>query len=112
MVKPFNGMSQWAHFRYNNEGECRREGPTPSGHGRGRPQGKEVVNLHAMVMKKTIRQAESQPLVGRKEKWKTGTFALWGSKHIGDRSQEAMQRAEQPETTKNQTAFFRRGTGE
>lgn len=29
MVKPFNGMSQRAHFRYNNEGEYRREGPTP-----------------------------------------------------------------------------------
>lgn len=58
--------------------------------GRRRAQETEVINLHAIVLKKNIRLAESQALMGKKrEKRKRGASALWGPP-VRDGSQGAI----------------------
>lgn len=49
------------------KGDAEEKDPLLSRIGRGRAQETEVINLHAIILKKNIRLAESQALIGKKE---------------------------------------------
>lgn len=70
-------MNPQAHFKTTMKEKAEGRVPLLSRLERGRAKGTEIINVHAIVLKRNIRQAEPQPLMGREVKENRGLCTSW-----------------------------------